>query len=324
MPKYRIRTEDDIRKLPAYKFDVVPEDDPIEEIEDDYLITVATQCGLKGCHTWHNEGVIALTRSGARTNMGHICGARFRNFAEKYDDYKREKLTPRYQAQVVAFKRRGDVAVAALHQVLARIKALTGRAKRFREVLPTLARVVEQRANRGETKIERVFERTGREIEDLIASSPGMTRERARYGTQTTGHLNGLRAFGISGIAAPDMLDLERTLALDVVNSGFDKLARAARYCETFDDGLAAAQAAVADAETFFSTGNWTLLQHLATNSAEKDALTSRSPGQLLKVEKPKTPGQPTRKADATPRPETRFDKTVRAAIKSIYGTSRD
>lgn len=321
MAKFRIRTEKDILSLDGYVRDVVPEEDPIAEFVDDYYVPVPVQCGLRACHTWHNEGAILKTASGAVTNVGHICGRRFRGYDEKYDEFKKAKLVPCYQGEIVGFKRKGSEVTSALQKIEARSEVLFAKVANFNSTFPGLGNTLRQRAMRSETAVQTVVERSEQEIENAMASSPGLTRERARYKSETVGHVQGLAAFLLQPLDFQQLrTEIQQVMDLDVINCSFTKLSRGARWIEDFEAKYQQYQNVISAGEAFFTAANLGLLGYLAMPEGEKARLAIIDVASLSRRQLVESAVVPQKKQETKPLNE--FEKLVKSLAKSIYGQS--
>lgn len=322
MTKIRIRNEADILSLEGYVRDVVPDRDPIANFITDYYLPILIQCGLKGCHTWHNEGAIVRTESGAVTNVGHICGRHFRNYDEKYDQFKQAKLIPRYQNQIMEFRRNSAKEISALKQLETRSNALQTKLNNFNDIFPTLVVTLRQRAARGETAVRSVVERSEQEIEDMLASSPGLTRERAKYRSETVGHIQGLSVFK----AQPENLqqlwtEMQHILDLNVIDCSFTKLSRAARWIEDFETTSETTASALSEGEKFFTTSNFALLRALPMSEADRSML-QRDPIDSLAKSRQLQPSSHRSNKQPQEKPRSKFETWAKAVASSIYNKS--
>jgi len=319
MAKLRIRNASDITSLLRYERDVNLDEDPIAAFVDDYYVRLPIQCGLKGCHQWRKDGAILRTERGIHTNAGHICGSRFRGFTEKYDEFKRSQLTPRYRDEVVAFKRKSDAVLSAIEKLEARRDALRTKVRNFTAMFPNLARGLQQRAARSETAVQTVKERSDREIEDMMAATRGLTRERARYKSETIGHLQGLAVFNVQAWDIQNFrTEAQGVFDLDVVHCSYTKLAGAARWVEDYDEECRQFESRIAAGEAFFTAANLALLGHVGMSDEEKAKLASLDVNALSR----RREASPVRaKGPLKAEPMSKFDKFARSFAKSIYGT---
>lgn len=79
---------DEVLALPNYTADLDSNQHELSTIIGRYLFRDKVRCGLSNCHTQHEKGYVVTTKSGAVTNIGKDCGARY--FGVDFEDMTRK------------------------------------------------------------------------------------------------------------------------------------------------------------------------------------------------------------------------------------------
>jgi hypothetical protein len=81
---------EDITGRPGFVPNLNPKEHKLKAIIARYSFAEEIHCGLSDCHQWHKKGYLAVTESGAETNIGKDCGAtyfgiEFKTIARTFD-----------------------------------------------------------------------------------------------------------------------------------------------------------------------------------------------------------------------------------------------
>lgn len=234
-------------------------------------------CGLQGCRTLHNKGLLVRTTDGRETNIGHICGKNHfrKDFEELRASLNREVAIERARTTLDAtLARRGEIE-RRLEELIegARGARWVERCKaQFRERFPdAIVQEVRRRAARRETAIYRDRRRSENEIETLKAA--GM--EASPIEQEHVGTLRGLAAWHESaGQLRHGVEDtLDTIAALDRDTTDQRRLQALAKRAGEIDSTLEALEEFLAAGRAFFSPDNFEVLPLLTNDEKERRQL---------------------------------------------------
>jgi hypothetical protein len=83
-----VESWDDVLSLPNYTPDLDSKQHELATIIGRYLFRERVRCGLSNCHTPHEKGYVVTTKTGAVTNIGKDCGAKY--FGVDFEDMTRK------------------------------------------------------------------------------------------------------------------------------------------------------------------------------------------------------------------------------------------
>lgn len=199
MDTFNIKSKADLQKLERYRYDIDPEREPLKKILQHYYVTPMIQCGLSGCHRWHNEGYLVELENGNLTNVGHVCGA---GFGEKFETerakYTESILRPRLLQATREGKKILQSKQAQLTLLSDAANRLSSRKSEFRKCFPEISRQLDRRASTGSPMVTESIARSAKEIEDLIAANPHQKLETLRFREVEKGRIAGLQLFSIN------------------------------------------------------------------------------------------------------------------------------
>lgn len=234
-------------------------------------------CGLQGCRTPHNNGLLVRMMDGRETNIGHICGKNHfgHDFQELRATLNREVAKERARTTLDATLARRDEIERRLEDLIegARGARWVERCKaQFRALFPaTIVQEVRRRATRRETAIYRERRRSKNEIETLKAA--GM--DASPIEQEHVGTLRGLGAWSDS--AGPLQHAVEDTLdtiaALNRDTTDHKRLQGLAKRASEIDSTLEALEGFLAAGRAFFSADNFEVLPLLTDDEKERRQL---------------------------------------------------
>lgn len=110
---------DEVLALPNYTADLDSNQHELSTIIGRYLFRDKVRCGLSNCHTQHEKGYVVTTKSGAVTNIGKDCGARY--FGVDFEDmtrkFDRDLHEREMREQLASFSFRIESLEDRLHEI---------------------------------------------------------------------------------------------------------------------------------------------------------------------------------------------------------------
>lgn len=236
----------------------------------DYHFQKEVPCGLKGCRQPHNNGFLVITEDGVETNVGKDCGRSFFGdevFSTVHAEYQRRRQRADLIARFRSLQAEADPIAARLKDVV--FRAFGG--KWVRKVESSMAKVLgpalltslEAAHLRRELVVSRSVERTEEEIQNVMALTPGLSRERAKYSTESIGTLEAMPwiGFDFTGRLLKRFVDALRSFeTLDPEQLSTPKLRLLVKPFEELDAEVAAAEEAAASVLRFLSQDNLDLV----------------------------------------------------------------
>lgn len=207
---------DEVLALPNYTPDLDSKQHELSAIIGRYLFRDKVRCGLSNCHTSHEKGYVVTTKSGAVTNIGKDCGARyfgvdFEDMTRKFDRdlherEMREQLTSfSFQIELLEDRlhevRRTERGADWIHKNLNSLQTIGGHVPE--EVVRRLGAMVRS----GSGKLTRPREATAVEIE--AARATGAKISTPHYVDEPIGEIVGIQAM------YPDY-DLRKLLVIEI------------------------------------------------------------------------------------------------------------
>lgn len=161
-----------------------------------YRFEKEAPCGLKGCRQGHKVGCLVLTESGLETNLGQDCGRS--HFGAEFDTALEDHRRLRDYADLL---RKAKDLQAETPAIIERIKdfAIT-RAFGAKWVLRVKAELIDvigrplveslgHQQDRGDFTVYDYVQRSDKEVDDMVALNPSMTRAQARDATVPIGSM---------------------------------------------------------------------------------------------------------------------------------------
>jgi len=287
MDKPKIRTSQDLLRIPNYLVSVDPNVQPLSHIVTHYYLDHEFPCGLKNCRQPHKDGFLVELEDGNVSNVGHICGQQFgEKFAAEQRRYAEHEIRPNaiHNIQEVIPKIQG------MRQDLDRLASEADRLSRckqgMRSQFPSLYRELERRAHGGNDRVAEQIERSKEELGNLEAMNPGVNRERFRYREESRGVLSGLRILAMTvreEVVTKFTGKAEELLSTNVAALSTDNLLEWEGWALRFDETIHAAHGVVAAGNAFFAPECFRLMGYIATVHREKAALSKLTVAKLLK-----------------------------------------
>lgn len=277
--RYVIKSAADLLKIDDFQSDIDPNVEPLKRIVQNYYVTPTIQCGLSNCHRWHNEGYLVELESGALTNVGHICGDHFgEKFATERHYYQESILKPQLLQALREGKRKLHLIHESINQLASTAIILSERKSEFRKRFPGISKELIRRASNSHAIVTKSIERSGDEIEDLIASNPHQNRQSLRFQEIEIGRIAGLElfAYNLREKIVQELTDKAHKLVLldvGIQALSFDTLIRWEGWLKIFDEKLIEANNIVENANKFFNDDNYKLIASLPGLSSESVAL---------------------------------------------------
>lgn len=277
MNKMTIRTPQDILNLPNYVESVDPKVRNLKRISSHYYLNEEIHCGLKNCRQPHKDGFLVELEDGYLTNVGHICGNQFgETFAAEYKRYADQELRPKAIRNI-------QEAIAKINSLGWKLQDLRTDANRISEYknglrssFPAIYQDLSRRANNNNDRVSEQIERTGKEIDDLHALNPGVTRASLRYRDEPRGVIPGLWVLPINireQVVTGLVGRAEDLLVCNIAGLPTDKLLDWERWSVNFDDAFKRAGEIIAAGHALFRAESFQLMAYLTTGQREKAAL---------------------------------------------------
>ena len=192
----RPQSFEEITSRPCYSAPLDYTEHVLREVLTDYHFGKEIPCGLKSCRQPHMHGFLVLTEDGAETNIGQRCGQT--HFGDEVFNRARSEYSRRREREELVA--RAQQIQAATPQIEHQINDLVQRnfgAKWAMRVTMSLQGVIgsgileplRTAALRDELAVTVSRRRTEEEIDDILATNRGMSRERAIYEYQVIGRL---------------------------------------------------------------------------------------------------------------------------------------
>jgi hypothetical protein len=277
--RYNIKLAADLQRIDGYRYDIDPTREPLKKILQDYYVTPTIQCGLSGCHRWHNDGYLVELENGNLTNVGHICGA---GFGEKFETERIHYMDTILRPMVLQAVRDGKIKLesrqAQINILADSASRLSSRKSEFRRRFPDTARNLDRRASNGGSMVMDSVERTKGEIEDILAANPHQNRESLRFREIEKGRIAGLQLFSFNirqSISQELVSKAQELIALDIDAQKLktEVLVKWESWLNSFDERIEEAMNFVNKAEEFFSEENYQLIASLPLPRPESSLL---------------------------------------------------
>ncbi|WP_213305984.1 hypothetical protein [Paraburkholderia sacchari] len=263
-----VRNPGDLRNLPNYVDAVNPAATGLKRVIWPYGFHTEIPCALTNCRTRHKSGVIIELEDGSISNIGNICGGDEDKFSTKFTSEMRAMSESRRRESLMPLLLDRD----ALQKIESDVRAMCDAANRwvrlnaaFADMFPEVDREIRRRIAVGASlTVAEDIERSGAEIDDIVASGRARSREEARYAQVAKGTIAGVPVLGLSAKALRSME--ARTNALLAANpqeadiASLQKLFNDATYLP--EDVQSLKRACVAG-ETFYSGENFKLMAYL-------------------------------------------------------------
>jgi hypothetical protein len=255
---------EDITSRPGYAANLNPKEHKLKSIIGRYSFAEEIRCGLSDCHQRHKKGYLAVTETGAETNIGKDCGAtyfgiEFKTIARTFD---RDVATAKRRETLTALTARLDgisqriaemrSAPRGADWVHRQISYLTNPARC--EVAKAVSAM--KRARRNEIFIERPATKAEA---DVLRESTG--RPGPHFIKEVYGHLDGLEAlYAENDLRQLLIIELEQKIAAfrsaSIETMEDRDLRRWARWAGTIDSTLQRAGAAIETGRRLFVVKN--------------------------------------------------------------------
>lgn len=244
----------------------------LKAVLTDYHFAQLAPCGLKGCRQPHNNGFLVITESGVETNVGKDCGRSYFGdavFSTAQADYQRRRQRADLISRIRALQAEADPIAARLKDVV--FRKFGGKWTRRVEgaIVQLLGQPLVDSLGfahlRGELAVLRTVERSDEEIDDAVAMTPGLSRERAKYVTETVGTLEPMPwiGFDFRQRLLGNLVEPLRALALvDPDELPTPKLKAKLKPFDDLDAEIARAEEAAASAIRFLSPDHLNLIAH--------------------------------------------------------------
>lgn len=264
----RLRTPEDIEKLPGYIPKVDPEANPLNRILEHYYIRpFEIKCGL--CGKVHMDGCIVELADLKITNIGHICGAKF---GERFQQERTKNYENVYKTRLIQTITQAQARLAADQFKLHAASLLAGdhgrRNDDFEKMFPGLPATLRRRAFGNISKVNESVERSKEEIDDLMAANRFQSRDDLAFKEKYVGTISGFRFPMHDWSMAAGLRKLFTQLAkfsdLKPRSLSMADLQNWAHWAEDFDDNLGRTKIGIEDGNNFFTTSNFQLFAVLA------------------------------------------------------------
>lgn len=326
MQGLRIKTPEDIQKLPGYISKIDPERNPLSHIITSYYISpFEIPCGL--CGQPHMDGKIVAIVSEAPAlkvvaNIGHVCGKK--RFGDKYIEESRRHNETTEKPQLIQRLTEGQAKIEALlmplQELRNRAEDIKRRQSKFIQLFPETYQALVRRAQEAKADIYASVERTQDEIDDLRAVNRFQSREelliKQEYIGSVSGHrlpsINWSLERGVMGV----LLEANKFAELSIRSLQMKDLIKWANWLDDFDEKREGVESAVREGEQFFTIANFRLFVHLPAPISARERLREITLKDLdahrsTIVEAKATP-TPTRRTRALPRPALLTPKQLR------------
>src|SRR5450759_2792891 len=218
--QFIIKSAGDLQKIKGYRYDIDPTREPLKKILQHYYVTPTIQCGLSGCHRWHNEGYLVELENGSLTNVGHICGA---GFGDKFEAERIHYMDTIIRPQVLQTVRDGIIKLKSMQTQINNLSDVANRISfrksEFRKRFPEASKNLDRRASNGDSMVMDSIERTRDEIENILATNPHQNRDSLRFREVEKGRIAGLQLFSFNireSISQEIVSKAQELLALDL------------------------------------------------------------------------------------------------------------
>lgn len=264
--RYNIKSAADLQKIKGYRYDIDPTREPLKKILQHYYVTPTIQCGLSGCHRWHNDGYLVELENGSFTNVGHICGA---GFGDKFEAERIHYMDTIIRPQALHAVRDGKIKLKSMQtqiNILSEVaNRLSSRKSEFRRRFPEASKNLDRRAGNGDSMVMDSIERTRDEIEDILATNPYQNRDSLRFREVEKGRIVGLQlfSFNIRESISQELVSKAQelmTLDIDAQKLKTEVLLQWESWLNLLHERIEEAMSFVNKADEFFSEGNYQLI----------------------------------------------------------------
>jgi hypothetical protein len=277
MPK--LRTPDDIQRLPGYLPKIDPDQTPLKRIVDYYYIRpFEIKCAL--CGASHMDGCIVELENGRITNIGHICG---RHFGERFAEEKRKFSESQRKPELIKKMVEASTRLSAMHFELQELKhragAMARRAQNFTKLFPDLHKELFRRAVNNQHRVSVSVELSEEEIDEAKASNPHNARADLRFREEDKGVLRGHKFPAIDWSFKEGVrvlfIEADKLVDLSPRSMSMQDLTKWANWSEDLDEAVARVVSAIKEAEEFFTRESFELFQFLPSTTGTRDKLKS-------------------------------------------------
>lgn len=264
--QYSIKSAADLQKIDRYRYDIDPIREPLKKILQHYYVTTAIQCGLSGCHRWHNDGYLVELENGNLTNVGHICGA---GFGDKFEAERIHYMETIRRPQALQAVREGKIRLESMRMQINLLAdsahRLSSRKSEFRKRFPEASKNLDRRASNGQSIVMDSVERTASEIEASLVVNPHQNRESLKFREVEKGRIIGLQLFSrnIRGSISQEIVSKAQectVLDIDAEKLRTEVLGQWESWLNSLNERLEEATNFVHKAEGFFSEENYRLI----------------------------------------------------------------
>ncbi len=273
--RYNIKSEEDLKKIPNYRFDIDHKREPLKLVIQRYYVTPMIKCGLTGCHKWHNEGYLVELENGFLTNVGHVCGG---HFGDRFEAERIRYLDSVLRPQLLQTIREGKIRLESLKSQIETISysasLLSARKSEFKKRFPKISSELHRRAFNNDLVVSEDVARTSSEIEDMMAANPYQSRDALRYRQVEKGRIAGLQIFTVNvrekiNVELSSKSQTISALDFDTSHIKTDDLIQWESWIKTLDDRLAEATDFISKAQKFFTEENYQLIASLPSPADE-------------------------------------------------------
>jgi hypothetical protein len=242
----------------------------LKAVLTDYHFPKVAPCGLKGCRQPHNNGFLVITEDDVETNVGKVCGRTFFGdevFSTVHADYQRRRQRADLIQRFRSLQAEADPIADRLKDVVFRQYG----GKWVRKVEAALTNVLgeglmsslEAAHLRRELTVSRAVERTEEEVQNAMALTPGLSRELAKYSTESVGVLESMPWIGFDfrqRLLGRFVEALRSFTSLDPEQLATPKVRALVKPFAELDAEVAAAEEAAASALRFLAEENLSLV----------------------------------------------------------------
>lgn len=278
---HKLRTPEDIHRLPGYLSKVNPDQTPLQRIIQYYYIRpFDIQCALCGKH--HMDGCIVELENGKLTNIGHICGDRFgERFSEEKRKFSESERKPELIKKLVGTSDKLSSMHFQFEDLKHRAGTLARRGDNFSEMFPDLHKELFRRALNNQHRVTTSVELSEKEITEAKAAAPYKSRDELRFRDVEKGTIRGHRFPAINwslndGVRSV-FIEANKFAELTPRSMSMQDLTKWANWSDDLDEKISAVSSAIKEGEEFFSSENFRLFELLPATLATQKKLKSFS-----------------------------------------------
>lgn len=266
----RPQSFDELRERPDFHAPLDHKAFALKRVLTDYHFPKEIPCGLKSCRQPHMHGYLVLTDGGGETNIGQRCGKTHFGeevFSSARADYVRRREREELVARAKHLQSIAPVIEAAIRELAFRqygAKWVLRVKKAMEDAIGAgLVDSLRVASLRGDLVVARSRRRTDEEIDDLVASNRGLSRERAMYAEELIGELVPMPWIGYdfqTKLMVNLLGPLKPFAALDAASLASPKLKAAIKPFENYERELEDAGESAASAMRFLAEDNLRLV----------------------------------------------------------------